>query len=78
MKKFIAGLSVVCFIAFTSCMENSYDRNSKTDEIPSDSGNGYQTGDIGAEPIAAPNAANTKRTAVPMDTVKVEADTMSR
>jgi hypothetical protein len=78
MKTLIAGLSIFCFITLTSCMDNSYDRNSTTDDVPVDSGNGYQTGDIGVEPIAAPNAANTKRTPVPMDTVKVEADTTNR
>lgn len=62
----LAGL----FLA--SCQENSYDRHSTTDEISaSDSSTGYQTGE-GTEVIAAPNAANTKRTPVPLDTVEVD------
>lgn len=54
-----------------SCGENNYDRNSETDEIATDSARGFQTGE-GTEFIAAPNAANTTRTPVPLDTVTVD------
>lgn len=60
-------------ICFTSCQENAYDRHSQTDDISHDSATGFQTG-AGTEnqSIADPNAANTKNTAVPLDSVTVD------
>ena len=56
----------------TGCGENSYDKHTEAGEAPSgDSSTGFQVGE-GIESIADPNAANTKRTPVPLDSVVVD------
>ena len=56
----------------TACGENSYDKHTEVGEAPpGDSSTGFQAGE-GIESIAAPNAANTKRTPVPLDSVVVD------
>ena len=56
----------------TACGENSYDKPTEVGEAqPCDSSTGLQAGE-GIESIAAPNAANTKRTPVPLDSVVVD------
>jgi hypothetical protein len=56
----------------TACGENSYDKHTESEEAPTgDSSTGYQVGE-GIESIADPNAANTKRTPVPLDSVVVD------
>lgn len=55
-----------------SCGENSYDKHTEMGDAPAgDSATGFQTG-TGTEAIADPNAANTKRTPVPLDSVVVD------
>jgi hypothetical protein len=56
----------------TACGENSYDKHTEAGEAPAgDSSTGFQAGE-GIESIADPNAANTKRTPVPLDSVVVD------
>jgi|GEM_PF-1923866 len=62
---------IILLLVLSACTENSYDRHSETDEIPADSLGGFQTG-TGTESVADPNAANTKRTPVPLDSVVVD------
>jgi len=73
MKHFFC--CIILLVSMSACQENSYDRHSDTTERPaSDSATGFQTGE-GTESIAAPNAANTTRTPVPLDTVVVDTTT---
>ena len=74
MRSFLS-MVVVCGLLTTGCGENSFDRHSNTEEnVANDSVSGFQAGE-GIESIADPNAANTKRTPVPLDTVVVDTTT---
>jgi len=70
MKRAIFPLLLV--VTLSACGESAYEKQSESDNMPvSDSNTGYQTG-TGTESVAAPNAANTKRTPVPLDSVRVD------
>ncbi len=70
MKKLIGSLGLIFVLA--ACEDNSYERHSETHDLnKSDSVSGFQTGK-GTESIADPNAANTKRTPVPLEQVVVD------
>ncbi|RYZ50775.1 MAG: hypothetical protein EOP49_13270 [Sphingobacteriales bacterium] len=68
---YFAGMLLITMFSITSCGENSYEKHSDTTEMTADSAGGLQTGE-GTEFIAEPNAANTKRTPVPLDSVVVD------
>ena len=71
MKTTFFGL-IISGLMLASCGTNTYNAQSESDNIPKDtSSTGYQTG-AGTESIADPNAANTKRTPVPLDSVQVD------
>ena len=71
MRAFLLALIFSTGLAM-SCGENSYDKHSEMGEAPEgESSTGFQAGE-GTESIADPNAANTKRTPVPLDTVVVD------
>ncbi len=71
MKYSFVTLCLSLFL-LASCDENPYDRHSETSEIHTDDTlSGFQTGPD-YEPIADPNAANTKRDPVPLEPVAVD------
>lgn len=71
MKAIFLGVMISGFI-LCSCGPNQYNAQSESDNLPKDdSSTGIQTG-TGTESIADPNAANTKRTPVPLDSVQVD------
>lgn len=68
MKKIFLGLSLGLLM---SCQESSDDRQGSSDDLPdAPTTSGWETG-RGTQTIAAPNAAQTKRTPLPLDTVSV-------
>ncbi len=69
-RYFIYAFAFMLFV--TACGESGYDRNSESGELQTDdTTTGFQTG-ANDQPIADPNAANTIRTPVPMDSVVVD------
>ena len=74
MRPFLSIVTIGVLFSI-GCRENSFDRHSNTEEnVANDSVSGFQAGE-GIESIADPNAANTKRTPVPLDTVVVDTTT---
>jgi hypothetical protein len=65
-------LALTLSLPLVSCGDNSYDKHSETsDTYQGDSISGFQTGPE-SETVADPNAANTKKTAVPLEPVVVD------